>query len=421
MSQGITEQQITGKRFRYVGGTRSSRRMTLRKDHRLEGAPSIHEHSWAVEQGALIFRGRNGQKTLEFTALHGRRLRGRDLTSSPPREVWLIEEWRARFSRIRSLCRRARYALNPRKRPRPTRLTHDMLLDNSLVLRFGRKTMRWCFQYGTTREDARKLLLPWTCPDCPMLSPETPADFSVGVYLEDETIQGSFADLAGMKFLLSGEKETRHPRLSNCWSFVQDPQPTDDATYVRYAPTFYCWTPPRDVAKSFKCSVVDNGQYAWRVQMIEELARKVGDVDIFGKLAGRRLGGYHDHSKVDQLNQKYLGLERHCFYLSIERAIADDYITEKFTDAIMCNAIPIYDGAPNIHLYAHPGSYIPAGDVAKIDWNNWRSEYERRLPALRAQKELMRTRLNLFSYFHCLTENMSLLDRPRPIALQDHG
>jgi hypothetical protein len=59
---------------------------------------------------------------------------------------------------------------------------------------------------------------------------------------------------------------------------------------------------------------------------------------------------------------------------------------------------------------------VPAADVGNIDWTAWKTEYERRRPAVLAQKELLRTRLNLFAYFHKLTDDLSLLDRPRPIT-----
>ena len=96
--------------------------------------------------------------------------------------------------------------------------------------------------------------------------------------------------------------------------------------------------------------------------------------------------------------------------------MADDYITEKFTDAILCDAVPIYDGAGNIDVYSYPEAYIRTSDVGNIDWNNWQAEYDRRLPAVQAQKELIRTRLNVFSYFHLLTEDLSLLDKIRPMT-----
>jgi hypothetical protein len=412
----LREQDIAGKRFAYRAGNRHCWNMTLRADHRLEGAPSIHEHRWDIIGGKLVLHHRNGRRTVEFTAAANGRLIGTDLTVSPPGPAKLTPDWRMKFRVINSLFRDIRHTIRPRSRPAPLVQSRDVLMENSAVVRLGRKTIRWIFPFAGVKRFMVQTILPWALPGGEILENDAPADFVIGAYLYDQTITSSFADLPGRKFLLSVEKETRHPKIPDCLSFVQNPMPGDDSTYIRYAPTFCCWVPPRDTPKTRKCSVVDNGQYAWRVEMIRDLAGRIGDVDVFGKLSGRPLGGYHRSSGSQYGNDKYLGLENHCFYLSLERAVADDYLTEKFTDAILCNAVPIYDGAGNIDLYAVEDSYILTSDVDKINWNHWRQEYEKRVPALQAQKELLRTKLNIFSYFHLLTEDLSLLDKPRPIT-----
>ncbi len=411
----IEERDIAGKRYVYRAAGRRSMRLTLRPDHRLEGAPSIHEHSWAIENGKLVLRHRDGQRTVELTAAKGQHFIGTDLTTSPAQKARLSPEWRSAFGPLNTLVREMRYAIGG-KRPDPLVLSRSRLIQNSVMVRLGSKTIRWIFPSSAVRHFMSQAILPWAIPAGNIICGEVPADFVIGVYLNDATSAGSFVDLPGQKFLLSVEKETRHPKIPNCHSFVQSPLPEDDAAYIRYAPTFCCWVPPRDTLKTRRCSVVDNGQYAWRVAMIRDLARRIGDVDIYGRLAGRALGGYHRSSDSKVGNDKYLGIENHCFYLSLERAVADDYITEKFTDAILCNAVPLYDGAPNIDLYAYPESYILTSEVEKIDWNNWQVEYQKRLPAVLAQKELIRTRLNVFSYFHLLTEDLSLLSKIRPIT-----
>jgi Glycosyltransferase family 10 (fucosyltransferase) C-term len=318
---------------------------------------------------------------------------------------------------IERFVRLLRHKVAPSQVNQERALSPAVLKANSIVLRFGSKTVRWVFQYTFPREFAAQFILPWAMPDARRLASDSPADFSVGVYLYDQTISGSFADLPGTKFLLAGELETRHPHIDRTLSFVQGPQPHDDPDYIRYAPIMCFWSGPLEPAKTRKCSVVDSGRYAWRAELIQQLCRRIGEVDIFGGLSGRKLGGYHETSGSPVGNDKYLGIQDFCFYLSLEREVADDYLTEKFADAVLCNAVPIYRGATNARLYAYPEAYIPMDDVGKIDWNNWRPEYERRLSALRAQKEFFRTRLNVFSYFHSVTDNPSLLDQPRPITL----
>ncbi|HTV48424.1 MAG TPA: glycosyltransferase family 10 [Phycisphaerae bacterium] len=413
----IREINVAGKRFKFTCGDRKSSRMTLRPDHRIEGAPSVCEHSWEIESGKLILRHRNGQRTMELSADGEGRYVGNDLIGPGSTKAELKLDWRARFFKTNNFMRRVRYLLHAEKRPSKTLSLRELIVHNGIGLRFERKKIRWIFSTATEMRFFHKALLPWVFPNFNPISANEPADFTVGVYLDDQTIQNSFAELSGRKFLLSGEMETRHPHIADCHSFVQNPLPNDDPMYMRYSPTFCCWTPPRDRAKTDKCSVVDSGQYTWRARMIYDLAERIHDVDIFGKLSGHPLGGYHwKNGRSHFGNDKYLGLEHYCFYLAIERAVANDYITEKFNDAVMCNALPVYNGAPNVQEYAIPESYILTSEIDKVDWNNWRREYERRLPALMAQKELIRMKLNLFSYFHLLTENLSLLDRRRPMT-----
>ena len=415
--RNLRDADVGGKRFTYHAAGRIARGMTFRPDHRLEGAPSIHEHSWEIADGKLIFRHRDGRPTVELEPVGRDRYQGRDWTTSPPSSAQLSPTFRSAFPRLNLVMRQLRYAFHPDRRPQAQILSPAQLLDNSLTLRLGAKLLRWIFPSGREQQFLRRALLPWVWPQHQLLDARSPVDFTIGVHLNDATIRSVFAYLPGRKFLLGGEKETRHPRLPDCVSFVQNSLPDDDPAYIRYAPTFCCWCPPRNEPKTRKCSVVDNGQYAWRSKMIHELAKHIGDVDIFGKLSGRPLGGYHwKRAKSEFGNDKYLGLENSCFYLAIERAVAQDYITEKFTDAILCQTVPIYDGAPNIALYARDNSYINAADIQRVDWYNWRQEYEKRRPALLAQKELIRTRLNVFSYFHLLTEDLSLLAKPRPIT-----
>ena len=118
-----------------------------------------------------------------------------------------------------------------------------MLSENSIGLRFEHKKIRWIFASPADMHFFQKVLLPWVFPDFNLISPEQAVDYVVGVYLNDETIRSTFAQLPGQKFLLSCEKETRHPRVANCHSFVQNPLPDDDRTYIRYAPTFCCHAP----------------------------------------------------------------------------------------------------------------------------------------------------------------------------------
>jgi len=64
-----------------------------------------------------------------------------------------------------------------------------------------------------------------------------------------------------------------------------------------------------------------------------------------------------------------------------------------------------------------PEAFVAAEDVGTIDWNRWNVEYERRRAGVLRQKEVIRTRFNVFRYFDIITGDMSLLGRKRPITL----
>ncbi|HMD54387.1 MAG TPA: hypothetical protein VKJ65_07565 [Phycisphaerae bacterium] len=113
--------------------------MTLRSDHRIEGAPSIHEHSWEIQAGKLILRDRNDQPTMEFTALGPGRYIGSDLTQSPPGKAQLILDWRSGFGATNGLLRELKFTLQPRKRPQPAVQPRRTLLENSIGLKFKQK------------------------------------------------------------------------------------------------------------------------------------------------------------------------------------------------------------------------------------------------------------------------------------------
>ena len=90
----VIERNVAEKRFKFKSADRSSPHMTLRSDHRIEGAPSIHEHSWEIEAGKLILRHRNGQRTIEFVARNAGHYIGSDLTRCPPGLAELKLDWR---------------------------------------------------------------------------------------------------------------------------------------------------------------------------------------------------------------------------------------------------------------------------------------------------------------------------------------
>ncbi len=72
----------------------------------------------------------------------------------------------------------------------------------------------------------------------------------------------------------------------------------------------------------------------------------------------RKTGGKKKNSA-----KKLLISAHYAFYLSLENTILDDYVTEKFYDGFLTDAVMVYLGAPNARAYAPaPHSFISALD-----------------------------------------------------------
>jgi len=305
--------------------------------------------------------------------------------------------------------------------------------DNEINIKIGNKIINWVFQYDHDFNFFKKNILDWALEDYNYVDYEP--DFTVGVYINNQETFDKINNLASQKFLLSAEAHTRHPVLNNCHSFVQDSRPNDDHSYIRYSPTMCCWSPPISKNESTikllsslqnppnLISAIDSGRYPWRTDIIKNFCESLGGrVDLFGGAYGKSLGGYHHNTNTDFLNEKYLSLQPYQFSLGVENDVAnhskEDYITEKITDPIMCETVPICQTAPNIDQYFINGSYILLSDLHNLDLNNLSKEYNSRRVRLLQQKEYLRTHLNVFSYFNKLTDDLSLLSEIRPITIQ---
>jgi hypothetical protein len=287
----------------------------------------------------------------------------------------------------------------------------------ALTLRKEKKKITWVFEYEWDYQMVVKGLLPHLDEGFERCEGGGDEVATIGVCITNLPL---FFDMAsGYKFLIGGEAEDRYERWEKCYTFVQDPRPEDDWSYVRYAPPMTLWAPPTSIPKSRKCSAIEGGKYEWRVKETERLAGLIGGVDTFGNYCGRPLSGYHSVGVGEVPNEKRIGLQTHAFTIAIERRQAPDYLTEKATDPIYCETVPIYQGCPNISDYLLEGSYILTSEVENIDWNDWVLEYEKRRPYVLKQKQLLLSSLNVISYFDRLLDNMHLLSRPRPITLVD--
>lgn len=82
-------------------------------------------------------------------------------------------------------------------------------------------------------------------------------------------------------------------------------------------------------------------------------------VDSYGRHLNNRMLAEADRG----VKTKLATISRYKFCLSLENAIEDDYVTEKFFDPLLVGTTPVYRGAPNIMDFA-PGNncFINASD-----------------------------------------------------------
>jgi len=113
-----------------------------------------------------------------------------------------------------------------------------------------------------------------------------------------------------------------------------------------------------------------------RVELVEELMRVV-EVHSYGQCLHNR-----DFPSVEKVfgSEKIPLLAQYKFVLAMENSFVDDYVTEKFYQALIAGSVPIYLGAPNIHEFApSPNSFIDmrsfetvsqlADYIRYLDWN----------------------------------------------------
>ncbi|XP_018368722.1 PREDICTED: alpha-(1,3)-fucosyltransferase C [Trachymyrmex cornetzi] len=89
-----------------------------------------------------------------------------------------------------------------------------------------------------------------------------------------------------------------------------------------------------------------------RLEYVKELSKHI-DVDVYGKCG--EFSCYHNCFK-DVIETNYF------FYLSFENSFCDDYVTEKLTNPLRHNVIPVVYGSANYSRFAPPNSYVNALD-----------------------------------------------------------
>lgn len=77
-------------------------------------------------------------------------------------------------------------------------------------------------------------------------------------------------------------------------------------------------------------------------------------VDIYGRCGKLKCARRNETLCYEQMAKAYR------FYLSFENSICDDYVTEKFFNALKYNVIPVTFGGTDYSAIAPPHSYIDA-------------------------------------------------------------
>jgi hypothetical protein len=85
------------------------------------------------------------------------------------------------------------------------------------------------------------------------------------------------------------------------------------------------------------------GNYRKRVEVLSKILDSDLEIDIYGR--GFQI---NDPRYKGELEYKHTGLLPYEYSIAIENSNEKNYISEKFVDCVLCNTIPIYNGAPNV-------------------------------------------------------------------------
>lgn len=144
-----------------------------------------------------------------------------------------------------------------------------------------------------------------------------------------------------------------------------------------------------------------------RNQFVNLLIESGVDVDVFGK------GRYEISKKIE-------GLESYRFSLAIENSVQKGYWTEKLSDCLLADTIPIYFGAPDVLDYFPAQSMIivdikgnPNDAISKIT-SLEEKDYIARLGALAEAKRLLESKYHLGVLARrCLADSHFDVRKPR--------
>lgn len=134
----------------------------------------------------------------------------------------------------------------------------------------------------------------------------------------------------------------------------------------------------------FQSSPIDR----WgRIAYAAALMRRV-KVDSYGKVLHNR-----DLPEPDSGRESMLAATaRHKFALVLENCLSEDYVSDKFFDALIMGSVPVYRGAPNVAAFAPAAHcFIDAADFAGpvelAEYLNWLDQHDSAYRAYLTWKE----------------------------------
>jgi glycosyl transferase family 25 len=153
------------------------------------------------------------------------------------------------------------------------------------------------------------------------------------------------------------------------------------------------------IVKTRTLSAVVSGErlmprHRQRLEFALNVLPRVSDLDHYG----RRLP--EAPTVRGELADKAEGLMPYRYTFNAENSLEPNYFTEKVLDAILCETLCFYDGCPNLEAFLDPESFVrvsmdrPDEAVEIMRSVIAGGEWERRLPAIRAQKERLMVELN---------------------------
>ena len=127
-----------------------------------------------------------------------------------------------------------------------------------------------------------------------------------------------------------------------------------------------------------------------RFKLISELAKRIPGFEWYGR-------------GVRAFGKKFEVMDVCKYHVAVENHIAPHHWSEKIADAILCECLPFYAGAPDLAEDLPADSFIPipiddADEAVRIIRTAMaNNEYERRLDVLREAKRLLLTRYNFWA------------------------